>query len=333
MAMVAMAPEGRESGALLLANRLGSGGGVAPRVNPTVPPPAGTPSTISAGPGAPAAGAAGLPVSPPSVLPTYSDPLAGFNFNPGAFMGGGAGASTFTAEGGYTPGTIDTTGDAGFEAFLKGRMQGEGMASWEQVYEGTFTPYKATLDREAARAMDVMAEQMVSRGMLDSSEAGRNIADIALEAEDKKMAFLGELGMRFEAMRQEGINTAIAQYGILEGNKLQAKTTITAANISASAQIRSAALQSGATVQAAQIGAQARLQEAGLNAQVALESLRRQLDSDLVSQGIDPVAFSQDPEYRGSVFKYYADLRQQEIELGKLVYDSMWETTYGQPRP
>lgn len=332
MAKVPMAPAdmSREMGGLLINTRL-NGGGLTPRVNPTVPQGQNVTGTVG---GAGAAGApAGTPTAAPSIAPTYADPLAGFDPNAIAGIIGNY-QSSLQAGGDFTPMDIDTSGDAGFEALLRARMNGEGVApSMEDVTTNVLNPYYASAERNAMRSADIAVETMISRGILDSSEAGRAISDIAIELADNKNAFLGQIGMQLEAMRQEGINAAINSFGILEGNKLQAKTTITAANIGAAAQIKASAIGAGATVAAAGISAQARLQEAGLNAQVAMVSLQKQMDMSLVEAGIDPVAFQNDPEYRGSVFEYYEMLRHEELALMQMLNDGQWANTYGQPRP
>jgi hypothetical protein len=267
------------------------------------------------------------------MLPQYKDPLAGWDPAAISRMIGGPDTMQYQSGGDFVPGSIDTSGDAGFEALLRERMAGGGMIGLDQMMSDVLNPYMAVANREAVRDMDMATEYMISRGMLDSSEAGRAIADIGIELYEKKMAKMGELGWQFEQVKQENINAALSQFGIQEGNKLQATTTITATNISAAAQVKSSLIGAGATRDAAMISAQARLQEAGLNASVALESLQRQMDMRLVEQGIDPVAFANDPEYRGGVFEYFEALRYEELALIQGINDGQLDEVYAGPRP
>lgn len=322
----------RESGSLLLANRMRTAANL-PNTPGAVGIRSDNPAPAPVGP-APAPTAA--PTAAPSFAPTYADPMAGFDPNAVSAALGDY-QSRFQSGGDFVPQDIDTSGDQGFEALLRERMAGGGVVGWEEIEKGAYDPYARIMDREASRATDQAVETMISRGMLDSSEAGRHIADIAMELADRKMAKLGELGLQHEQMKQDSINQAIGQFGILEGNKLQAKVTITAANIGAASQIKSAAINAGATVQAASISAQARLQEAGLNARVALTSLQKQMDMSLVEQGIDPQLFSantpEGQEYRGGVFQRAELLKNEELLLLQMLNRGQWSDTFQGPRP
>lgn len=273
-------------------------------------------------------GSSPAPVAPaaekvyaPAMIPDPVNPLAGFD--PTAI--GNALGTNFMQGGGdgsWSPQGMDYSGDAEFEALLKRRMSGEGVGpSWEQIVSGSYDPYARIIDRQTAFAQDQSVEGMISRGMLDSGEARKAHSEIGLDALDRKNAFLGQLGMQHETLKQEGINTALNQFGIIEGNKLSAKATITSANIGAAATVKSSAIQAGATREAALISAQARLQEANLDAGVALAGLRQDMEKWAAGEGIDLHRWQTDPIYRGVQIGIQREWKMEEAELIRLEND------------
>lgn len=301
-----------------------------PNVNPapTAPPAQGAP------PAGPAPSSPALGPTVPSVIPPPTNPLAGFDINQiMAQMQGMVGSMNAGTTGTFTPGTADTSVNPLFEQTLQERIRGEGSTmgpSFNDIISGVYNPMSQLIDQNYQRSVDMAAENMISRGILDSSEAGRTMGDLAIDLANNRSSLLGSLGLQFEEQRQNAINSALANYGILEGNRIQARTTITAANIGAAAQIQSASLAANATQSAAMIGAQARLQEAGLNANVALAQLQGQMDRSLIEQGIDPWAFANDGEYRGGVFQYFEDMRWQErILMGYIIEEASQRASAG----
>jgi hypothetical protein len=303
-------PRTRESGSNLVNRTVSGTGGTLPGAGTPAP------ATTSAPPPAPVP----LPDKQyaPAMIPAQVNPLAGFD--PSKLAGALGGFSmSGGSEGGWTPMDMDYRGDPEFEAILKARMAGEGVGpSWEDIVSGTYDPYARIIDRETDYNQDQSIESMISRGMLDSGEARKAHAELGLDAQDRKNAYLGQLGMQHEQLKQEGINNALSQYGIIEGNKLSAKATITSANIGAAAQIKSSAIQANATTQSAMISAQARLQEAGLNAGVALASLRQEQEQWAAGEGIDLELFQTDPAYRGVILGIQREWKIEEAELIRL---------------
>lgn len=325
-------------GSQLLETRMRTG----PRVNPTVPtspppssvgtttqPPVGLPpNTIGTQP-PPTGGGPPLPAfNPPP------NPMEGLDLSKlGASLGSSFSSSTSTpAE--WKPVQGDFSVNQKFEQTLLDRLEGniEGLPTYEEMIAGSFDPMAKLMDQQYRRQADAAVENMISRGVLDSSEAGRHLADLAVELANNKAALLGQLGLDYAKMREESIQNAISTYGVLEGNRLQAKTTITAANIQAAASIQNAAIQAGATKEAAMIAAQARLQEAGLNAQVALTRLQKELDMSLIEMGIDPVLFASDPAYKDKVFKGLETLRHQEELINDLLIEQLMSDLRGRGR-
>jgi len=159
--------------------------------------------------------------------------------------------------------------------------------------------------------------------VLQSGETTGAISDLNANLAAQKGGLLGNLASQFNRDKQQAIQQAIGTFGILEGNRISAKATISAANIGAAAQVRSAALSSGATVQAAQIGAQARLQESGLNVSLALEKLQQDRELTLVELGVDPIEFQNDPAVRDAFFRQQEDFKQQEQLLIEAQIDEL----------
>lgn len=316
----------RRMGSQLLKSRLGTG----PRVNPTAASPSsGTGAMVdsTSGSGLPP-NTIGRPTPPPGpALPVpgkpTTNPLEGFDASKlGAALGSSFMSSSSTPAS-WTPVQGDFSVNQQFEQTLIDRLNGniEGLPTYEEMIAGSFDPMAKLLDQQYRRSADAAVENMISRGVLDSSEAGRHLADLSIELANNKAALLGQLGLDYAKMRESSIQNALSTYGVLEGNRLQAKTTITAANIGAAASIQNAAIQAGATKEAALISAQARLQEAGLNAQVALARLQKEFEGGLIEQGIDPYLFETDAEYRNDVFEGFEYQRWQEEYLLDLVIE------------
>lgn len=293
---------------------------------PKVPaPPMGGSTSFTRPPAPPGPGLPSGPPVAPSPLPKPVNPLEGFDPSAiGAALGSG---SNFmgTSGGQWTPMQGDYSVNQKFEQTLLDRLGGniEGLPTYDEMIAGSFDPMAKIMDAQYNRAADAAVENMISRGVLDSSEAGRALADLSVELANNKAALLGQLGLDYAKIREESIQNAISSYGILEGNRLQAKTSITTANIGAAASVQNAAINAGATREAALIGAQARLQEAGLNARVALEGLRQDMDKTLIELGIDPVLFANDEKFRGRIFEGYEYMKHQEELLNDLLIEEL----------
>lgn len=270
-------------------------------------PPAGPGGVYTPPPAAPpAAGPTSAPSTPPT-YPSWQMPQSG---GVGAYGGNSSGMGM---QGGtWTPMSGDTSVDPNLLATLRGRAEGGGMVPWDRVYNDTFLPQAGLIDLQFQRSMDAGLENLIGRGVLQSGETQNFTEDLVARTGMEKGALLGDLAFRYEGMKQENINAALNQLGILEGNMLSARTSITTANIGAAAQVQSAALSAGATVQAAQISASARLTEAGMNYELAL----RGMDQEWAMEGWDPVRMQNDPEYRGYVLDY---IRNREEERDALI--------------
>jgi hypothetical protein len=230
-------------------------------------------------------------------------------------------------------GGADATGDFGvdeqFREFLRQRIQGEGVGpSFEDVVANRFLPQGELLDEQFERTQDQAFEDFINRGVLSSGEAERGVKDLARAQGLERASLLGNLASEFEQNRQQQINAAIQQFGILEGNLVQARTTISAANIDAAARIQSAAIGAKSNVQAAKISAQAALQMSGMNFQLAIQ----RLDQEMTLEGIDPFLFQNDADYRASVIDRQ-DLFQQAQNQLIIAETIAWFVDLGLPIP
>lgn len=256
--------------------------------------------------------------SAPSPLPAAPAPIQIPQIG-GFPSGGGATSAQSQTSGSFTPQQADLSVDPILQQALQQRVQGQtGGPSFEQVLQGQFQPASQLLDLQFNRAKENLLSDLASRGVLKSGETIQSLGDLETQLAATKGSLIGDLAANFEQQRQNAINQAISAFGILEGNKISAKATITSANIGAAAQVKSAAISAGATVQSAQISAQARLQEAGMNVRIALQSLQQERELSFIDQGIDPVLFATDPVYRGDWFALQEQRAIEENELLRL---------------
>lgn len=262
--------------------------------------------------GTPLTRTAPTPFTPPTPI-QITGGLAG-GAGGGGFSAGGF-QSTFQSGPGTPGGMVDQI-DPELVATLKARSRGEGIGpSFEDVIAGTFDPQAALIDERAQMQREASIEDLVSRGVLSSSTAAKSLTNLTRQAEMDKRALFGQLALDFNNNQQRAIGEALGQLNILEGNRLSSRTTITAANINASAQVRAASIGANASVAAAKIGAQARLQEAGMNARLAQERLQFEKEMTAFEAGVD----LSDPQSVQDWYDYQSDLREQERELTEYI--------------
>lgn len=215
---------------------------------------------------------------------------------------------------------------------LFARARGEGLMSLEERLANEFDPFAARLNSQFEDAQAATIEDLISRGVVRSGEAVERLADQRTDLADIRSQRLGEIFTRHEEQRQQQITQALNSLGILEGNRVQAKTTITAANLQAAsdlqrqllqsatniettfmqgetardvaetgarAQVRSSKIAADSRTKAAQIGAQAALQAAGMDFNVAMSRIEQQY----AMEGIDSGRFESDPVYRDAVLQ------------------------------
>ncbi len=213
----------------------------------------------------------------------------------------------------------DVQFDQSLVDLLKQRSQGIGVGpSGEDVASGAYEPLSRILNKEADKAIEQSLEILSKRGALASGETRDTVKGIQSDLFNRKAAIIGQLTLDAEDRRQKQMGDSIAQLGILEGQRVSAKVTLTTANLQSATQIQTqliasetaqsvARTQAGAQTtsakisaegqrQSTMIAAQAALQRAGMDYDLAIKSL----DRDLEMRGIDAERFETDPVYRAA---------------------------------
>lgn len=198
--------------------------------------------------------------------------------------------------------------DQGFVDLLKGRIEGEGVMEFDELKQNIFDPQSNLLDAQFDRAIDRTLENLSSRGLLDSGETRNTVKDLETDLAMQKGALLGSLSLEHAKMMQDSIQNAIQTFGVLEGQRVQSKTTITAANIDAATRIHGMLLSNAVAVAQSNLSAEASMNESRLAARTSLQGQRMGALADIEGQEI--AAASSERNARLSAF---TDLLGQQI--------------------
>lgn len=162
--------------------------------------------------------------------------------------------------------------------------QDPNMPSFQDVVSGQYEPVAAQMDKIFNTSQSALFEDLIGRGVLQSGESVSRLTELSDQLGISKSAAFGQIAMEYAQMRQQGIQQAIQQWGILEGNRASNAVTINGQNLEAAVSTQNTAMQtltnlntamaqiaSGERIAGAEIGSRERVagQQIGSNERVA----------------------------------------------------------------